>query len=1246
MSSSVCPCSTESAPFLALSAEGVAISAKAISKISFVASRLGRGLQLETFVQGRLPSNTERQAIANEHFKVQLYHAPIVCIPMASSYFSATAIAVNFQNSLYNSDKSYRLIRLANGVHVLLISQPTNDTLACGVCVASGSNKDPNEVPGLAHLCEHMLFLGTEEFPKPNEFLELIDVNGGKCNASTTGEQTCYYFELPVTDNEQHGEPICTHAVRVFSSFFKTPLFPENYIKAEIQAVEDEHNAAISNINKIFFHGLRILANKNSPFHRFGTGNAATLAHVPKRNRINIKQQLNKYFRSNYDAQNITVVLKGPESLAQLQKLAITNFSDIEKGKATPRSTAGMNILQDANNHTKSELAFPKGSLNKFLYVKSGNFNKLNMFFSLPDSGSMRHFSFLKYIWCNIIGDESEGSIFYQLKNEDYYVSSIFVSVESITINEAILNIGMEITKLGAKNVHLIKSKLLGFIESLSQPQNHRILVQYITELVILSKVSFYFSEPHSGSVDEVAQFSMEMQKDLDKLGLKNLLRGERDIDEDFSDPHIWVDLFMKATYQHLNWKNISIIYIGDLVSRTHPMLLPFERARADQYYNFQYELFSLGEPDFLVSTPYLLRNRKRNKFLSFSIEEINSLLHSVCIDSIDNSYQAKSMFNLDEPTLVEFSSGHEFWYKTERTLQFKSKVLTSFQYQLNTSRKISRAYMGLEILCELIGEELRKKLYPAELNGYSWALYSNLTGIPSITINITGPKRNIEGVSSYIMHSIQKYLNFTLPIIPYRKLLSARLKLRKELEDLSKSNGIKQSIAGSILYLEKDTINLEERIAEIELIDREVLLELTQELVQHTYLRVFIHGGIEQNEVKSFTKNINFTHTSGNEAASPLLPTSNIIPCGKEYLSKVSNSNEEDPLNALYHFIQIGTRANEATRTLGKLTSFLFSTNISIELRTKRQFGYTVLSGLRVCRSILGIQFCILSGSYKPEQVLQGINDFIEDWVSKIETYSEPEFSKNVIEPFLNSNIYQEEDLPCNLVYSMTPSYNSSNFLFNSENYQIHRNYWEKIVSGTYRFSGDNGNEKVDTKLLKELTKGTYIKFLSKLISPRSKQRSSLSIMIYTQLSSEEIEKRQQRTEILGFIESKNLQISDEELDSILERCSDGNLLSQELYRFFKKNNRGYQLMKSTFQTKIHNIIFFPMKRRGSNDCTGQLELQKLPYLDDANNLKVDSKAVSDIHQQSIYSKLLQISELQASPGQEEYGDIVDLYM
>lgn len=55
---------------------------------------------------------------------------------------------------------------------------------------------EPKALPGLAHFCEHMLFLGTEKYPSENEYTKYISEFGGSYNATTGLDNTVFYFDV------------------------------------------------------------------------------------------------------------------------------------------------------------------------------------------------------------------------------------------------------------------------------------------------------------------------------------------------------------------------------------------------------------------------------------------------------------------------------------------------------------------------------------------------------------------------------------------------------------------------------------------------------------------------------------------------------------------------------------------------------------------------------------------------------------------------------------------------------------------------------------------------------------------------------------------------------------------------------------------------------------------------------------------------------------------------------------------
>lgn len=81
-------------------------------------------------------------------------------------------------------DRNYELMVLpSNGLRVVLCSDPSSNEAGAAMDVHVGACSDPVEVPGLAHFNEHMLFLGTKEYPKEDSFEEFLSANGGSSNA-------------------------------------------------------------------------------------------------------------------------------------------------------------------------------------------------------------------------------------------------------------------------------------------------------------------------------------------------------------------------------------------------------------------------------------------------------------------------------------------------------------------------------------------------------------------------------------------------------------------------------------------------------------------------------------------------------------------------------------------------------------------------------------------------------------------------------------------------------------------------------------------------------------------------------------------------------------------------------------------------------------------------------------------------------------------------------------------------------
>jgi len=122
---------------------------------------------------------------------------------------------------------------LTNGLEVLLISDPETDKAACAVDVGVGSWRDPSGFEGLAHLLEHMLFLGSKKYPDESGYRQWLGDHGGDSNAYTDSEHTNYYFSV-----EWSALP---GALDRFAQFFVAPTLDGGMVGREMRAVHSEH---------------------------------------------------------------------------------------------------------------------------------------------------------------------------------------------------------------------------------------------------------------------------------------------------------------------------------------------------------------------------------------------------------------------------------------------------------------------------------------------------------------------------------------------------------------------------------------------------------------------------------------------------------------------------------------------------------------------------------------------------------------------------------------------------------------------------------------------------------------------------------------------------------------------------------------------------------------------------------------------------------------------------------------------
>jgi len=83
-------------------------------------------------------------------------------------------------------------LKLENGMRIIVNEDHRAPVVVSQVWYQAGSIDEVNGKTGVAHVLEHMMFKGTKS-TKPGEFSEIIARAGGRENAFTGTDYTCYF---------------------------------------------------------------------------------------------------------------------------------------------------------------------------------------------------------------------------------------------------------------------------------------------------------------------------------------------------------------------------------------------------------------------------------------------------------------------------------------------------------------------------------------------------------------------------------------------------------------------------------------------------------------------------------------------------------------------------------------------------------------------------------------------------------------------------------------------------------------------------------------------------------------------------------------------------------------------------------------------------------------------------------------------------------------------------------------------
>ncbi len=315
---------------------------------------------------------------------VRFYSLSIVLVFISCSF--GRQPSVNLQNI---NGMEFSSVLLPNQLDVLIVSDARFKKSSAAMAVAVGSLEDPENAQGMAHYLEHMLFLGTKEFPKSDEYSTYMETNGGWDNAYTSDEVTNYMFEV---DNQA-----IEGALHRFSRFFSSPLFDAAYLEREKNAVNSEFEKNIKQDGWRVDRYINTLAQKDHPYRKFSTGNINTLKSVTRDNVIS-------FYKKYYSANNMKLVVMSALPADQIRAQVVKYFSDVPNFNTTRPE------YQDTYFDPKLE--------QRLHFIKTINDKEeMTLLFNVPDENKFWKTKPLAII-SKLLGDEGPGSVLSILKKD------------------------------------------------------------------------------------------------------------------------------------------------------------------------------------------------------------------------------------------------------------------------------------------------------------------------------------------------------------------------------------------------------------------------------------------------------------------------------------------------------------------------------------------------------------------------------------------------------------------------------------------------------------------------------------------------------------------------------------------------------------------------------------------------------------------------------------------------------------
>ncbi|KAF9246784.1 hypothetical protein DTO027I6_5298 [Penicillium roqueforti] len=975
-------------------------------------------------------------------------------------------------------DRSYRVIRLPNKLEALLVHDPDTDKASAAVNVNVGNFSDEDDMPGMAHAVEHLLFMGTKKYPKENAYNQYLASHSGSSNAYTAATETNYFFEVsatgdssapkssgdstPAETNDNNGvsngsaldgkSPLYG-ALDRFAQFFVAPLFLESTLDRELQAVDSENKKNLQSDLWRLMQLNKSLSNPKHPYSHFSTGNLQTLKEDPQKRGLEVRSEFIRFYEKHYSANRAKLVVLGRESLDTLEQWVSELFSDVENKNLAKNRWDGVQPFTEKDMCTQ---VFVKPVMDT---------RSMDMYFPFLDEEEMHETQPSRYI-SHLIGHEGPGSVLSYLKTKGW-ANGLSAGAMPVCAGSAFFTISVRLTPEGLKKYQEVANVVFEYIAMIKQREPEQWIFD---EMKNLAEVNFRFKQKTPAS-RFTSRLSSVMQKSLPN---EWLLSGSllRRFDSDL----------IKKALSYLRADNFRLIVVSQEFPGTWD--------QKEKWYGTEYKVEKIPQ-EFLGGLQKALESTEATRTSNVHMPHKNEFVPTRL--SVEKKEVAEPAIN---PKLIRHDDRVRLWFKKDdRFWVPKASVEITLRNSLVWATPGN--LIKTKLYSELVRDSLDEYSYDAELAGLDYNLSANILGLD---ISVSGYNDKMSVLLDKVLNTMHGL------VVNQDRFDIIKERLARAFRNAEYQQPYYQ-VGDYTRYLlaERSWIN-EQYLEELEHVESHDVVNFFPQLLEQTHIEVLAHGNLYKEDALRMTDSIE--KILGGRPLPPsqwYLRRNMILPPGANYVYPRSLKDPANVNHCIEYFLYIGLFADDVLRSKVQLFAQLTDEPAFDQLRSKEQLGYVVWSGARYNAITMGYRVIIQSERTAP-YLESRIENFLREFGSILEKMPEEEF-----EGYKRSVVNKRLEKLKNL---------------GSETGR----YWSHIGSERFDFL----QHETDAANVRSLTKADLVTFYQQYIDPSSATRAKLAIHMNAQAGAqvEEPKPAEQRTRLIE-VATKHLEAADFIVDS-----------------------------------------------------------------------------------------------------------------